>query len=143
MPIVDPTNSASQSHDSLAQLDSATGLLAAAGDPIATSGGPEATVAPHLVQGLRRDLTDQSGTIASGGVAQTLMAANPTRAYLLIENVDPSEDLWIDFTADAVVGQPSILIAPRSGFVMDGFVSGEAVSVIAATTSHPFSAREA
>ena len=54
MPIVDPVNSASQSHDSLAQLTSAVGLLAAAGDPLTTSGGPEATIAPQLTQGYSR-----------------------------------------------------------------------------------------
>ncbi len=89
-------------------------------------------------------LTDRSGTITAGGTAQTLAAANAARRYLLVENLDPAEDLWINFTTTAAAAHPSLLIPPRGGFVMDaGFVSTELVSVIAATTSHAFTAKEA
>lgn len=72
-----------------------------------------------------------------------LLAANATRRYLLVQNLDPAEDLWIDFTATAVMDQPSILISPLEKFIMDaGFISGEEVSVIAVTTSHAFAAKE-
>jgi hypothetical protein len=90
-------------------------------------------------------LTNRSGTITAGGVAQTLAAANASRHYLLVQNPsNATESLWYNFTTAAVVGQPSIELMPGEGFVMEtGFCSTEAVSVIAATTSHAYSAKEA
>jgi len=94
------------------------------------------------VAGQRGGLTDASGTITSGGVSQTLVASNAARRYLVIQNVDPAEDMWIDFGTAAVIGTPSILLPAGGGFVMDaGFCSTDAVDVIAATTSHPYSAK--
>lgn len=88
-------------------------------------------------------LTNRSGVIASGATAQSLMAANASRKYLFIENLDQSEDLWINFTTTAVASQPSILIKPNGSFVMESsFVSTEAISVIAATTNHAYAAKE-
>jgi len=92
----------------------------------------------------RGSISDASGTIASGGVAQDIDAASPGRKYLLIQNVDPGEDMWIDFGTDAVVGEPSFLIPAGGGFIMDaGFVSTDRVSVIAATGGHPYTAKVA
>lgn len=89
-------------------------------------------------------LVNKSGTITAGGTQQTLAAALSTRRYLFIQNLDPAEDLWINFTTAAVVDQPSIRIEPGQTFVMEGsFVSTELVSVIAATTGHKFTAKEA
>lgn len=88
-------------------------------------------------------VTDRSGTITSGGVAQTLMSANAARKYLMIENTD-NTNLWFNFTTTAVQGQPSCLLLPNSAFVMeDAFVSTEAISIIGATTAKSFSAKEA
>lgn len=97
-------------------------------------------IVPPVTQGT---LTDKSGTITLGGTAQTLAAANSSRKYLLVVNDDPAELLWINFTTAAVASQPSIPIGPRGSFVMEGdFISTELVSVIAATTSHAFTAKE-
>lgn len=101
-------------------------------------------VVPGFISGTQGTLTDRSGTITLGGTAQTLAAANATRKYLIVENVSQTEDLWINFTTTAVVGQPSLLIKPNGVFVMESsFVSTELVSVIAATTSHAWAAKEA
>lgn len=90
----------------------------------------------------RGGLTDHSGSIATGGTAQDIVASSATRKYLLIQNNDPAEDMWIDFGVDAIVGQPSFLIPAGGGFVMDAaFVSTDRISVVAATTSHPFTAK--
>jgi hypothetical protein len=88
--------------------------------------------------------TDISGTITAGGTAQTISAASLTRRYLLIQNVDPDEDMWVDFGVDAVEDQPSIRLAPYGSIVFENsFVPSQAVSVIATTTAHPFTAKEA
>ncbi len=89
-------------------------------------------------------LTDRSGTITAGGTAQTLMASNASRRYLLIINIDATEDLWINFTTAAVTtGQPSIPIRPGGAFVQEAnFVSTELISVKAVTTGHAWTAKE-
>lgn len=98
----------------------------------------------QAVAGVPGTLTDRSGTITAGGTAQQMMAANASRVYLLIQNQDTAEDLWINLTTTAVRSQPSIRIPPLGGFVMEGnFVSTEAVSVIATTTAHAWTAKEA
>lgn len=98
-----------------------------------------AAVAP-VVQGA---LTNQGGTIATGAAAQTLMAANAARRYLFIQNLHATEELWFDFTATAVASEPSIRLGPWETYEMAaGFVSTEALSVIAATTAHPYAAKE-
>lgn len=90
------------------------------------------------------NLTDRSGAITTGATAQQLAAANTARKYLLIQNLDSGEDLWINFTTTAVADRPSIRIPPDGTFVMEGsFVSTELVSVIAATTGHEWTAKEA
>lgn len=87
-------------------------------------------------------LTNRSGTITLGGTAQTLAAANATRKYILIENVS-SGDLWINFTTTAVINQPSFKIVANGSFVMEGtFISTELISIIGATTSQAFTAKE-
>ena len=88
-------------------------------------------------------LTDRSGTILSGGVAQTLMAANPARRYLWLLNHSP-DTLWVNFGATAVAASPSIPVYP--GDVLrqpdQGFLSTQAVSILGATTGQAFVAKE-
>lgn len=95
-------------------------------------------------------LTDRSGTIAAGGTAQQLAAANSARRYLLIQNLSTGV-LWVSTTTTAVVGQPSIALkactAANDGtggaLVYEGsFIPTGAVSIIGATTSQAYSARE-
>jgi hypothetical protein len=98
-------------------------------------------------------LIDRSGTISSGGNAQQLAAANPNRRYFLIQNasattlalagISSTESLFFNFAANANTGEPSIELVPNQGFVMEtGFINIALVSVIAATTGHPFTAKE-
>lgn len=100
---------------------------------------------PSAIVGQTGTLTNRSGTVATGGTAQTLAAVNATRKYLFVENpCAQTESLWINFTTAAVASQPSIEIAPCGSFLMasPNFVSTELVSVIAATSAHPFIAKE-
>lgn len=87
-------------------------------------------------------LTDRSGTITSGGTAQTVMAANPTRSFLLVQNVSDT-NMWINFDATAAATQPSILLAPSGGAILcDAKVPLGSVSIICATTGKAFTAKE-
>lgn len=88
--------------------------------------------------------TNRSGTLTTAATAQTIMQVNTARRYLFIENLDSTEDLWFNFNIPAVRSQPSVLIRPYGSFVMEGsFVSTEAISVIATTAAHAFTAKEA
>lgn len=89
-------------------------------------------------------LTDRSGTIAAGATAQQLAAANSSRRYLIIANpITATEALWFNFTTTAVVGSPSIGLNAGDSFVMEaGPISTEAISVIAATIGHAYTAKE-
>ena len=88
-------------------------------------------------------LIDRSGTITLGGTAQSLAPANASRKYFLFQNISAG-NLYINFTTTAVALQPSITVAAGGSFVMESsFVSGEAISVIGATTGQAFTAKEA
>lgn len=87
---------------------------------------------------------DHSTTITAGGTRQQLAPAAPTRKGLLIQNPSgQSESIW--FTeATAVLGSPSIELAPGGQVIFDGgggFVPVGAIDVIAATTGHPITCR--
>lgn len=87
-------------------------------------------------------LTDRSGSITTGGTAQTLAPVNTTRKYLLIQN-NSAGTLWINFTVTAVQSQPSIQLLTNASIVMESrFVSSELVSIIGATTGQTFTAKE-
>ena len=89
-------------------------------------------------------LTDRSGTLTTAATSQQIAPANPSRRYLLIQNVSTTEILWVNFTAAATQAEPSIMLAANGGsLVMESSsVSTEAVNVIAATAGHPWTAKE-
>lgn len=88
-------------------------------------------------------LTDCSGTVQTGGVAQAVTQGNPFRRYFFIQNLS-SNDLWINFDIDAVAGQPSIKIASGGGFVIEGsYVPKGLISIYGGTTSQAYTAKEA
>ncbi len=74
-------------------------------------------------------LDDFSGTSSTGASAKVL-DANPSRRYLLFQNVSDT-DMWINLGDSASPGVCSLLIAANGGtFVMEGsFVSTEALYV--------------
>lgn len=112
-------------------------------DVISIQGVASGTVVP-VVQSPSGALTDRSGTLTAGGVAQNAMPANATRRYLLLRNpLSATEPLWYDLTATAVAASPSIRLDAGDSFVMEsGFVSNQALSVFAATTGHAWTAKE-
>jgi hypothetical protein len=90
-------------------------------------------------------MTNHSGTITAGATAQSLMPANDDRRYFLTQNpANATESLWIDFGVTAVRSQPSVeLRAGEEKEYKGDYVPKEAVSVIATTTGHAFTAKEA
>jgi len=128
----------------------------ASGDGVVVVGGvySDDTPVPLLVDSAGRllavqvptqgSLTDRSGTITAGTTHQELAAANGSRRYLMVQNLDGTEDLWINFGADAEIATAgSILIKAGVIFEMkDAFVSTQSVSVNATTTAHKFTAKE-
>lgn len=83
---------------------------------------------------------DKSGTIATGGTAQDAVAADTGRQYLLIQNIDAAEDLWVNFGTNAVSASAgSILVPAKSSLVFEHVACPTGrVSVVAATTGHKF-----
>ncbi len=86
--------------------------------------------------------TDKSGTITSGGAAQTIAAANTARRGFLIQNQSTS-DLWISSVGTAAATQPSIWLPAGSyyEFPVNG-VPTAAISLFGATTGQAFAAME-
>lgn len=79
-------------------------------------------------------------TIATGGTAQTLFAANPTRRGMAIQN-QSSGDLYI--ATAAALNQSSLRITPGAYYEVPAGHTGTAlIQVIGATTGQPFWARE-
>jgi hypothetical protein len=87
--------------------------------------------------------TSRSGTIATGGTAQSLMVANAARKGWFIQN-NSTGDLWVNrFGGTAIAGQPSILIPAGALYeTPDGGSGGNALSIYGATTGQTFTSAE-
>lgn len=86
-------------------------------------------------------LTDRSGTITTGGVAQNAMAANTARKYARLKNpITATEDLYFSFTGTASASSDSLPAGYEA--VSRSFVPTGALSIYAATTGHAFVAEE-
>jgi hypothetical protein len=84
---------------------------------------------------------DRSGTITAGGTAQVAMPAWSGRHGCVIQN-QSAGSLWVSETATAVAGPPSILVPAGQQFLCMNPASGQAYSIIGATTAQAFAARE-
>jgi len=92
--------------------------------------------------GYRSTLTDRSGT-ASGSSAQ-VAAANSARKYFIIQNLDSSINIFVNFGATATTGAGSFLIEPKGSMVFEGgFMTTQAINVIAASGTPAYTAKEA
>lgn len=89
-------------------------------------------------------LTNRSGTTsATANISTTIIPANPTRKYLIIQNNSGSV-IWINFTNAATESQPSFQLSSGASFTMEsGFVSTEAITAISGKASAAFTAKEA
>jgi hypothetical protein len=83
-----------------------------------------------------------NGTIASGGTAQALFPLRIGRQGWSVQNISTG-DLWVSDAGTAVVTTNGHKVPPGALLTTpDGYGSGEAVSIIGATTGQAFVARE-
>ena len=104
----------------------------------------QATAANLKAQVVYADVTatDKSGTIATGGTAQTAIALNANRRAFWIQNLSAG-DLWISDVGPATAASPSLKIVAGGLYEsMPGNCPTSAISIIGATTSQAFAARE-
>ena len=106
----------------------------------------------QVTTGYGESFTDRSGTIATGGTSQQLMASNTQRRRFIIYNpatqtgqgIATAESLFFNFTSAAGVNNAtSVELTP--GGIYDsgiGIVTPEQINIIAATTGHQFVAKE-
>lgn len=87
--------------------------------------------------------TDRSGTITTGGTAQTIAVANAYRTHFAIINPPTAtETLYVSFTGTATANSMQLLAGGSIIYDAPQFVPNSAVSVFAATTGHAFNAEE-
>lgn len=89
-------------------------------------------------------VTDGSGAIGTGGVSQTVFAANASRKYFFYQNIDTSEAQYINFNGAATVDSNSLRIDPLASLTMTAgdFVSTDAITCISATIAKKFIAKQ-
>lgn len=87
--------------------------------------------------------TDRSGSITTGGTAQTLMASNSSRKGWIVQN-NSTGSLWFNELGNAAVqSQPSFELKPGASYEsILGATVTTAISIIGATTGQTFTARE-
>jgi hypothetical protein len=100
-----------------------------------------ALMSPSVAWAQALTYADRSGTITTGGTAQVAMPAFPGRKGCMIQN-QSAGSLWVSETAAAVAASPSILIPAGQQFLCMSPASGQAYSIIGATTAQAFAARE-
>ena len=86
------------------------------------------------------NVVSKSGTITTGGTAQTLAAANSARTGLTIQNTHASADLWLteDGSTTAALNTGYKLIAGASANIN----TQKSISIWGATTGQTFAATE-
>ncbi len=104
---------------------------------------------PALAQTQVRNYTptDCSGTITTGGTAQTIIPANTGVAGFMITNIDTAEPMWFRINGTAAGGTQGsypLQAATATTFASPGsfysaFGYNTAITVVAATTGHKFS----
>ena len=99
---------------------------------------------PNMSQPMATTYTDRSGTTSATPSTSTQVAAyNQTRRYFIIQNLSSTASCYINFTSAATVGAGSLYLGPYGSYVMEsGTITTEAINIISATASVPFSAKE-
>jgi len=125
----------------------------ATGAPVTTAPGtsaPSAVGVQGVLNGVAQNVetvqrstsADRGGTIAAGGTAQQMMAANTARRGFLIQN-QSTGDLYINGLSSAAANQSSLRIPAGALYETSPHHSGTgAVSIFGATTGQAFYARE-
>ena len=147
-----PASSSSASSMAALQgdLDKLAGTVGTTPQPTAMTtfsqpvvGGSEVTHANPLPVGPSSGaLTDGSGTVTTASTSQQIFAANASRRYFMLQN-NSATPLWFNFTAAAVLSEPSVILQPNASFFMESnYISNEAINIIGATAGASFTAKE-
>lgn len=84
--------------------------------------------------------TDRSLSVTLGGTAQNIVASNTARRSLLVQNPSSEiESIFVNPTGAATSAGDSIELAPGGSITL---ATTQAISVLAATTSHKVIAKE-
>jgi hypothetical protein len=104
----------------------------------------QSSQAAPKVSGFVGALTDGSGsTSGTPSTSTQIFAANPARHYLMIQNLDATNTIWINFGSAATAGSGSIaLTAGASLFQETNGVSNQTVNVLSAAASVNFTAKQ-
>lgn len=107
-------------------------------NPFPVTGG---TTASFPISPFAGTLTDRSG---SASVTSTqIMAANSSRKYLFIQNLDDTISIYVNFGATATTGAGSYLIVGGASLSMESsFISTQAVNLRSASGTPAFTAKE-
>jgi hypothetical protein len=100
-----------------------------------------ALMSPSVAWAQALTYEDRSGTITAGGTAQVVLPAWTGRHGCVVQN-QSAGSLWVSETATAIAGPPSILIPAGQQFLCMSPASGQAYSIIGATTAQAFAARQ-
>jgi len=100
-----------------------------------------ALMSPSVTWAQALTYEDRSGTITAGGAAQVVLPAWTGRHGCMVQN-QSAGSLWVSETATAIAGPPSILIPAGQQFLCMSPASGQAYSIIGATTAQAFAARQ-
>jgi hypothetical protein len=100
-----------------------------------------AVMSPSVAWAQALTYADRSGTITAGGTAQVVLPAWTGRHGCVVQN-QSAGSLWVSETATAIAGPPAILIPAGQQFLCMSPASGQAYSIIGATTAQAFAARE-
>lgn len=66
-----------------------------------------------------------------------LLAANPVREYLLIQNRDTAGSVYVNFGASAATVANGVLIGPGGSYELIGVCSTQAIQAIGSTANNP------
>lgn len=104
--------------------------------------GIQYVTVPQIIQPFAGTLADFSGS--AGAASITAVIANPARKYLLLQNVDPKNSLWFNFTTAATAASPSFKLTAGASVVFESsFVTTEALTIIReGGASVPYSVKE-
>lgn len=101
----------------------------------------DGTYAWNVTAVVRGALIDRSGAITTANVSQAAVPINQTRHYLLVQNTSAA-DLWVSFGGAAVVGQPSMKVAPGATLLWNIVVPDEGMNIIGPTANSTYTCKE-
>ncbi|GAC1503879.1 MAG: hypothetical protein NVS1B10_08970 [Candidatus Saccharimonadales bacterium] len=128
-------------------FNDATGLLQTSATLTASSAEVVILQTDDSIQTVpfRGTVTDRSGvTSATPNTSTQVVAINASRKYFFIQNLDSTNDIFINLTtAASTTAGTSIRLPAKAAYVMEsGFISTEAINVVSATASVSFVAKE-